>query len=169
MTDLEQQFGAIDIYLFDQLLRGRILPGQRVVDAGCGYGRNLVYLLQAGYDVYAADADAGAIAGVSALAARLASHLPADHFRCEPLEHLSFPDGLADAVLSSAVLHFARDEEQFLAMLRATWRVLARGGLFFCRLASTIGMEDRMRLVAGRRFRLPDGSQRYLVDEAMLL
>ena len=57
MSDLRTQFRDIDIYLFDQLLRGRIAPGMRLLDAGCGSGRNLVYLLQAGYEVYGADAD----------------------------------------------------------------------------------------------------------------
>ena len=60
--DLETEFGAIDIYLFDQLLRGRITTRDRVFDAGCGWGRNLVYLLRGGFDVYAADPDPDAIA-----------------------------------------------------------------------------------------------------------
>ena len=60
---LSEEFGAIDIYLFDQLLRGRIRPGMRIFDAGCGYGRNLVYLLREGYDVFGVDNDPAAIAG----------------------------------------------------------------------------------------------------------
>jgi SAM-dependent methyltransferase len=95
--------------------------------------------------------------------------LPQENFRQETLEAMSFPDGFADLVISSAVLHFARDDDHFLAMLRATWRVLKPGGLLFCRLASSIGMEQRMRRVAGRRFLLPDGSERYLVDEPFLV
>lgn len=169
MSALNELFGPIDIYLFDQLLRGRIVPGMGVADAGCGSGRNLVYLLRSGYDVFGADADRGAIAAVRQLAARLAPHLPPDNFRAEPIEHMTFPDDFADVVLSSAVLHFARDDEQFDAMLRASWRLLKPGGLFFCRLASTTGMEDRMRPLGERRFLLPDGSERYLVDESMLL
>ena len=167
--DLVAQFGQIDIYLFDQLLRGRIAPGMTVLDAGCGAGRNLVYLLQSGFDVLAADADLMAIDGVRRLAARLAPALPPENFRAEPIESMSFEDGSADVVLSSAVLHFARDDSHFNAMLEGSWRVLRRGGLFFCRLASSIGMEDRMRRIDGRRHRLPDGSERYLVDEALLL
>jgi SAM-dependent methyltransferase len=166
--DLLSQFGQIDIYLFDQLLRGRLPAGIRVLDAGCGSGRNLVYLLQAGYEVFGTDADPVSIAAVRRLAARLAPRIPVENFRIEPVEALSFPDGFSDAVLSSAVLHFARDDEQFSAMLRSMWRVLRPGGLLFCRLASTIGMESRMRPIAGRRFLLPDGSERYLVDEPML-
>ena len=119
----------------------------RVLDAGCGSGRNLVYLLRSGYEVFAVDADVDAIASVRQLAAALAPQLPDANFRVEPVERMTFPDAFADAVLSSAVLHFARDDEQFAAMVRGMWRVLKPGGLLFCRLASTIGMEDRVRPV----------------------
>jgi SAM-dependent methyltransferase len=166
---IQEQFGQIDIYLFDQILRGNIAPGMRVVDAGCGSGRNLVYLLREGNEVFGADADARAVEHLRRLAQSLAPNLPAGNFRVEAVEQMTFPDGCADVVLSSAVLHFARDDDQFRAMLQGTWRVLRRGGLFFCRLASSIGMENRVERVAGRRFRLPDGSERYLVDEALLI
>ena len=166
--DLQDQFGPIDIYLFDQLLRGRIAPGMLVLDAGCGAGRNLVYLLRAGYEVFGADADPVAIEVVRRLAKSLAPTSPVDRFRAEPVEAMTFADSFADVVLSSAVLHFARDDDHFDAMVHGTWRVLKPGGLFFCRLASCIGMESRMRRVAGRRFKLPDGTERYLVDEAIL-
>ena len=169
MPDLQQQFGQIDIYLFDQLLRGRITPGSRIVDAGCGSGRNLIYLLREGYEVFAADSDPTAVERVCLLAASLRPDLPAANFRTEALEEMSFPDAFADVVLSSAVLHFARDDAHFLAMLRGTWRVLKPGGMLFCRLASSIGMEQQIRKIEGRRFLLPDGSERYLVDEAFLV
>ena len=168
MTNLADQFGQIDIYLFDQLLRGRIRPGMCVIDAGCGGGRNLIYLLANGFDVAATDRDAGAVESVRAMASRLAPHLPGGNFRVEEVESLSFPDACADAVISSAVLHFARDDEHFDAMVDSMWRVLKPGGTLFCRLASSIGIEDRVRRVTGRRHRLPDGSERFLVDEPLL-
>ena len=167
--DLRAYFGDIDIYLFDQLLRGRIAPGMRVLDAGCGGGRNLVYLLRDGFEVYGTDRDPAAVAAVQRLAASLAPHLPPRNFRIEPVEAMSFDDGAADVVLSSAVLHFARDEDQWDRMVAEMWRVLRPGGLLFCRLASTIGMEARLlRPLGGRRYVLPDGAERFLVDEAML-
>jgi tellurite methyltransferase len=169
MSDLQHQFGEIDIYLFDQLLRRRLVPGMRVLDAGCGFGRNLVYLLQANYEVFATDSDPMAIQAVQRLAASLAPSLPATNFRAEPVARMSFPDAFADAVLSSAVLHFAKNDDEFNAMVHGMWRVLKRGGLLFCRLASSIGMEEHMQPIAGRRHRLPDGSQRYLVDEPLLM
>lgn len=168
MSSLHEQFGDIDIYLFDQLLRGRIPPGSRILDAGCGSGRNLVYLLREGYEAHAVDSDPRAIEAVRRLAAKLAPALPPNNFRLESIEEMSFPSGFADFVISSAVLHFARNDDHFRAMLRETWRVLKPGGLLFCRLASSIGMERQIQPLGQRRFLLPDGSERYLVDEPLL-
>src|SRR5579864_8302310 len=168
MTDLSAQFGEIDIYLFDQLLRKRIVAGMRILDAGCGFGRNLVYLLKEGFEVFGTDSDPRALAATRHLAASLAPTLPPDNFRLETVEAMSFPDEFADLVISSAVLHFASGDDHFRAVLRGTWRVLKPGGLLFCRLASSIGMESRIRRLAGRRHLLPDGSERYLVDELLL-
>ena len=169
MPDLASEFGQIDIYLFDQLLRGRIAQGMRIVDAGCGGGRNLVYFFRNGYDMFGVDEDPRAIASVRAIALQLAPGLPENNFRNEPVERMTFPDAFADVVLSSAVLHFAKDDAQFAGMVREMWRVLRPGGLLFCRLASDIGMETRMQPIRGRRHLLPDGSERYLVDEKLLL
>ena len=169
MNDIRQQFGDIDIYLFDQLLRRRIVPGMRIFDGGCGTGRNLVYLLRSGYEVAGCDRDHAAVESARALAARLAPHLPVTNFRVEAIEDMSFPDAWADVALASAILHFASDDDQFLAMLGGLWRVLKPGGMLFARLASSIGIEDRVLSVGGRRYRLPDGSERYLVDEGLLL
>ncbi len=169
MSPLQATFGQIDIYFFDQLLRGRVAPGARVFDAGCGAGRNLVYLLREGYEVFGVDADARAVDATRALAASLAPGLAAGNFRAEPVEATSFPDAFADVVISSAVLHFARDHGHFDAMLRGAWRVLKPGGLFFCRLASSIGIEHQVRATGAGRFALPDGSERYLVSEDRLM
>ena len=169
MTDLQAWFGQIDIYLFDQLLRGRVPPGARICDAGCGTGRNLGYLLRAGYDVRAVDADHAAVGVVRSMAKTLAPNLPAGNFRVEPVEKMSFPDQCVDFVISSAVLHFAKNDEHFEAMLRECWRLVDTDGVFFCRLASSIGIESRVRPVGDGRFLLPDGSARYLVTEDRLM
>jgi len=168
VTSPVAQFGGIDIYLFDQLQRGRIVPGMRVLDAGCGTGRNSAYLLASGYDVWAVDADPGAVAAVRSLAARVAPHLPDSNFRVEPFEAMTVPAQSMDVVICSAVLHFARNAAHFEAMLAGVWRVLAPGGLLFCRTASSTGIEGRVVPVGEGRYRLPDGSERFLVSEAYL-
>lgn len=165
MRDLVDEFGAIDIYLFDQLLRGNLRPGMSIVDTGCGRGRNLVHFLKAGFEVRGCDVDPAALNATRALA----PELPEDRFRLEAVEANSFPDACADAVLSIAVLHFAKDPAHFEAMLRGAWRLLKPGGLFFCRLATSIGMAHRCQNLGHGRYRLPDGTERYLADEAQLL
>ena len=165
---LHRQLGDIDIYLFDQIMRGRFDARRRLLDAGCGGGRNVIWFLQNGYDVCAIDGDPTAVSAVRELSARLAPDLPATNIRQGPLDALPWPDASMDAVLSSAVLHFAADESQFERMVRELWRVLARGGLLFARLASSIGIEHLLARPTGR-VRLPDGSDRFVVSERMLL
>jgi SAM-dependent methyltransferase len=167
-AELHAMFAEIDIYLFDQLLRGRFDRRPRVLDAGCGEGRNLVYLLRRGFTCFGTDRDPGAIERVRALAIELAPELPVQNFQSGELERLPWDAASMDAVICSAVLHFAADEAHFARMIEELWRVLAPAGLFFARLASNIGLEDRIG-AGGRRVRLPDGSERFVVDERMLL
>lgn len=169
ITPLREQFGDIDIYLFDQLLRGRIKEDARILDAGCGSGRNLVYLLRSGYDVWGVDESETAITGVRVLASHLAPHVdPVTRFRVERVEAMSLEDSSMDFVISSAVLHFARDEAHWQRMVREMWRVLAPGGVLFARLATSIGQTE-LQPLGERRFRMPDGDTRFLVDHDMLL
>jgi SAM-dependent methyltransferase len=167
-SELKGQFGEIDIYLFDQLLRGRFDGRTRVLDAGCGSGRNLPYLLAHGFDVFALDADAGAVAAVAGLFARLAPALLPGQVQLGKVDALPWPDRSMDGVISSAVLHFARDERHFRAMVHEMWRVLAPGGLLFARLATSITIEGLIDRPVGR-VRLPDGSERFVVDEPTLM
>lgn len=167
--DLQEQFGSIDIYLFDQLLKGRLTPDMCVLDAGCGGGRNLIYFFRGGFDVCGVDQSSEAIAQIRSLVTQLAAHLSADNFRVAAIEQMPFDDDSFDVVISSAVLHFARDEAHWRAMVQEMWRVLKPGGIFFARLASTIGMENKIEQIEERRYHLPDGSDRFLVDEQMLL
>jgi tellurite methyltransferase len=168
-TSLRSRFGEIDIYLFDQLLKGRFDAMRSILDAGCGSGRNLVYFLQHDFDVFGVDRDPDAIARLRRLAGDLSLKLSPEHFQVASVEALPFADHGMDAVLSSAVLHFATDEQHFERMLREMWRVLRPGGFFFARLASTIGIESRVQPISRGRYRLPDGTERFLSDESRLL
>jgi SAM-dependent methyltransferase len=168
MTDrVQEQFGRIDIYVFDQILRGNIAPGMRIVDAGCGHGRNLVYLLRAGAEIFAVDADEDGVEYVRRLSKELKTGLPDGNFQVGVVEKLPFADEFADVVICSSVLHFARSEEHFLTMVAELWRVLRPGGMLFCRLGSRIGME--FRSLGDGLFAMPDGQSWFLVDEEKIM
>jgi tellurite methyltransferase len=164
---VQEQFGQIDIYVFDQILRGNIAAGMRVLDAGCGYGRNLVHLLREGCEVFAVDADLDGVEHVRQLSASLRTGLPAENFKVAQIEKMPFRDGFADVVICNSVLHFARDERHFRKLLTELWRVLRPGGMLFCRLGSRIGMDFEQ--VRDDIFVVGDGSEWFLVDEEMLL
>jgi len=165
---LREQFGDIDVYLFDQLLRDRVALGMKVLDAGCGAGRNLVFLMRAGFEVSGVDESPEMIARVRQLAASIAPRLEADRFRVESVEAMSLEDGSMDVVISSAVLHFARDDRHWHAMVNEMWRVLAPGGILFARLATTVG-QPRVQPLGGGRYLQPDGDTRFLVDHEQLI
>ena len=168
-SQLREQFGDIDIYLFDQLLRGRIDDTATVLDAGCGSGRNLLFLARAGMRVYGVDSSADAIDAARNRLAEVAPDFDPARLSVQSVDSLSFASASMDVVISSAVLHFASGETQFLACVDEMWRVLAPGGMLFCRLASSIGIEDQVRQIQGRRHQVPDGSTRFLVDEEFLM
>src|ERR1700760_1620137 len=115
-NNLQQQFGNIDIYLFDQLLKGRFDNCLKILDAGCGGGRNLVYFLQNGFEVYGIDPNPNAVEAVKKISKKLAPNLPKDNFKVATAENLPFADDSFDLVISSAVLHFANDKMHFDAM-----------------------------------------------------
>jgi len=169
MINVRDLFGEIDIYLFDQILKNRFNDQMNILDAGCGGGRNLIYFLRSGCRVFGVDQNPEAIRAVRALAQALTQTSATENFQVSSVEEMPFPDRCFEALISSAVLHFAADERHFDRMLDEMWRVLKPDGLLFVRLASSIGIEERIELIEGRRYRLPDGSERFLVDEKLLL
>jgi len=167
--NLQQLYGNIDIYLFDQLLKGTYDDCHKIIDAGCGGGRNLVHFLQNGFEVYGIDPNHNAVSTVQQLARDLMPNIPKDNFKVAAAENMPFGDVEFDLVMSSAVLHFAQSKVHFEAMLNEMWRVLKPGGYFFARLASDIGIETLVKPIGNGRYLLPDGSERYLVTQQMLL
>jgi len=166
---LQQHFGNIDIYLFDQLLKGRFDNCHNIIDIGCGGGRNLHYFLQNGFEVYGIDPNRDAVDRVKQLSASLAQANPTENFIVAVAEDLPYPDNFFDLAICSAVLHFARSHEHFDAMLKSIWNVIKPGGYFFARLASDIGIENLVAPICNGVYLLPDGSTRYLVNETVLL
>jgi len=168
LSALPAIFGNLDIYLLDQLLKGRITETMRVLDAGCGSGRNIKYLMQAGVEVYGADVSPEAIQQVQQLAKSNGLAHASEKFVVADLVRLPFSEDQFDVVLCSAVLHFSEDEQHFRQMVEELWRVLKPGGMFFSRLSTTIGMAGKLQHVHERHYQMPHGPVWFLADETLL-
>jgi tellurite methyltransferase len=168
METVSEQFGNIDIYLFDQILKNRFSQSAKILDAGCGGGRNLYYFLQNGFDVFAIDHDPQAIEYNQSLAAVLSPNLPSTNFQISSIEKMPFASDSFELVISCAVLHFAENQRHFNEMVKEMWRVLRPQGILFARLATSIGIEHLIEPTDNGRFLLPDNSERFLATEPML-
>lgn len=168
VNSIRETFCDIDIYLFDQLQKGRFSPGMKIFDAGCGGGRNIIWFLRNGFDVSAMDMDKSAVEKIRDLVKAIAPDLPPENFQSAALESIPFPDEKFDWVICNAVLHFAEDRPQFDRWLAELWRVLKPGGMFFARLASSIGIEELLIPTAKGRYMMPDGTERFIIDEQIL-
>lgn len=146
---LNAELAGMDIALLDQVLKGRFMPGTRILDAGCGAGRNLQWFARNGFEVHGVD-----IAQAQIERLRASGLAPASNFLCTSAEQLPWPDGHFGGVICNALLHVLPDRATFERALRETWRVTAPGGTWFARLASTLSMEHAEHLGDGR-YRMP--------------
>ena len=55
IKEVREQINKIDLYLLDQILKGRYKEGSKVLDAGCGRGRNIELFLKNDFIVYGVD------------------------------------------------------------------------------------------------------------------
>ncbi|WP_420579793.1 class I SAM-dependent methyltransferase [Reichenbachiella sp.] len=164
---LNKYLGNIDLYLLDQILKENVDPKSKILDAGCGEGRNLIYFLNHGFDVYGMDQNEEAIRMLQFIIGSNYSHYTKDRFQIGKLSKLSYNDDEFDYIICSAVLHFAQSENHFWQMIRELNRVLQPNGTLFIRMASDIGLQGHESLSDGR-YSLPDGSQRFLITEGMI-
>jgi len=163
-NSVQDLVGNTDIYLLDQIIKGRYSQADKLLDAGCGTGRNLHWFLTEGIGIYGTDQNSNAIDEIKAAY----PSIPADRFQSCPVEHLPFKNDFFDHVISSAVLHFADSISQFRAMLTGMVRVLKPGGSLFIRMTSDIGIENKVKLVKDGVYLIPDGSTRFLLTRSLL-
>ena len=164
---LNKYLGNIDLYLLDQVLKGNISSDATILDAGCGEGRNLIYFLNNGFDVYGVDQNEDAIRMLQFVIGSNYAHYSKNRFQVGELSELSFNNHEFDYIICSAVLHFAQSEDHFWQVFRELSRVLRVNGTLFIRMASDIGLHGHESLSNGRH-KLPDGSQRFLLTENMI-
>ncbi|WP_186757087.1 class I SAM-dependent methyltransferase [Echinicola salinicaeni] len=169
ISELNQLLGNIDIYLLDQILKGRFRPEMRMLDAGCGEGRNLVYLIKSGFQVFGVDQNPTAVQMARTYAKTLQPKYDLLRFQVAGAEDMPFHKGAFQAVISSAVLHFARSTAHFHQLFSEMVRVLEVGGVLFLRMTTGYGgMQEASKEIHEGVYQLPDGSNRFLLTEKLL-
>jgi tellurite methyltransferase len=168
ITELNQELGNIDLYLLDALLKNQLRPGMRLLDAGCGEGRNLHWFIRNRWDVQGIDRNPAAIRMLKYLSQSLCPGFDRERFVVGELGKLPYNAASFDAVICNAVLHFAENPLEFLQMWRELLRVLRPGGLLFVRMATTIGLAGPPTPDASGRCLLPDGSLRFVLTDKLL-
>lgn len=134
--EINKAVGNLDLYLLDQILKGRFERPGKLFDAGCGEGRNLHYFVSNGWDVFGMDQNPQALL----MAMMTYKSVPKDNWTAGDLSKIPHVDRVFDVVICSAVLHFARDYSHFHAMMVEMVRVMAPNALIFIRCATSIGI-----------------------------
>ena len=163
-NSINQILGETDIYLADQIIKGRYQINDKILDAGCGTGRNLHWFLQNNISIYGIDTNEDVISNLKTKFPLL----PAERFQQSSVEKIPFENNYFDHVISSAVLHFAYTTFQFYFMMAEMIRVLKPKGSLFIRMTSDIGIENKVELISNGVYNIPDGSKRFLLTRPIL-
>lgn len=150
-----------DIYLIDQILKNRFHKNDRILDAGCGSGRNLSYFLNHDFDIYGIDSDKERIS-------KLQHQYGKKYFMVGNIESLPFNDNKFNFTICNAVLHFSESKISFFKQFSELMRTLKPNGILFIRMTSIFGIEHKVEKISSYKYKLPDKSIRFLLTKEIL-
>ena len=157
---LINKLGNVDIYLLDQVMKNRYLTSDKILDAGCGKGRNLTFMANLGFDIEGCD-------HAPDLIDSLKKEFPNQTLNTADLSQLPYSDNYFNHIICNAVLYFAKDESHFMEMIHELNRVLKPEGSLFIRMTSIFGLESDVIPKEGQ-YLLPDGSHRFLLTNVLI-
>ena len=163
VTILKEHIKDVDIYILDQILKDRYQKGAKILEAGCGNGRNLKWFYKPEYEIFGTDLNIERIKSCQKL-----YNKQQDNFMEASAEQMPFDSKSFDHVICIAVLHFANNLNQFLKMFNELLRILKPQGSLLIRTATNIGIENKVEFIKDGVYKLPDGSTRFLVDAEIL-
>lgn len=152
----KEELQGVDIYLIDQILKERIKPEDRILDAGCGKGRNLRPFIEENYSFVGIDPEMDRI---QYLSEKYPQH--SRQFIESSIEDFEDDEGF-NVILCNAVLHFAENDSHFKQLFSKLIRLLKPEGILFIRMTSNIGLDPTLFPDTGV-YQLPDNTSRYLI------
>ena len=163
LINLKQNIEGVDIYILDQILKDRYQPDDKILEAGCGNGRNLKWFYKNGFEIHGLDINSKRLGSCKTIYAE-----QKEHFIEAELEQMPYESNSFDHVICIAVLHFANDLNQYLKMFEELLRIVKPQGSLLIRTATNIGIENQVQEMSNGVFNLPDGSTRFLLTPAIL-
>ncbi|WP_245591246.1 class I SAM-dependent methyltransferase [Aquimarina latercula] len=163
IQNLRSGLGNIDIYLLDQILKDRYSQNDKILDAGCGNGRNIHWFYENKFNIYGLDRDVEQIEYVKSIYPDWSTK-----FDVSSLDTLKYQNDFFDHIICSAVLHFASSTDHFNSMFSELIRVLKPSGTLFIRMTSDIGVKDKISHIHKGVYRLGDESDRFLLTQELL-
>jgi tellurite methyltransferase len=131
-----EELGKMDIYLIDQLMKGRIDKDAKILDAGYGRGRNLEYFVRNNYDIEGIDHNPSYKDIVIQQITQWNNDFNTANIITGSVDDLPYKSETFDFVFSVAVLHFSQSHAQFEMMLDEMLRVLKPNGYLMFRMTS---------------------------------
>ena len=163
ISTLKEDIKGVDIYILDQILKDRYQSGAKILDAGCGNGRNLKWFYQPDYEIYGTDTNVERLKLCKEL-----YKLQKENFIRASIDELLYESNAFDHVICIAVLHFAENLNHFLKMFEELVRVLKPHGSLLIRTASNFGIESQIKFIENGIYKLPDDRTRFLLDAEIL-
>lgn len=160
--DLAGLLKNIDLYLLDQVLKGRINKSSKILDAGCGTGRNSRFFIENGYLISGFDPNEESVQ-------ELQQEYPevANRYEVSDIENYGAKTSY-DFVICNAVLHFAHSHIQFRLMMDKLSSFLGLKGILFIRMTSEFAVPKPYKMDEDGRSELPDGTEKYLLTKGEL-
>lgn len=151
-----------DIYLIDQIFKGRYQNDDSVLFAGCGTGRNMAWFYNQNFNISAVDKNDETLAVVKETYPNISSivkgNLNGLHYKNENFNH----------IICSAVLHFAESEKEFDVWFKELIRVLKPEGSLFIRMTTNIGVQQTIKEIGKGIYYLKDETNRFLITRKKL-
>ncbi len=166
--DLNKALGNADLLLIDQILKNRFNPELKILDAGCGEGRNMVYFIRNGYEIYGIDQDKVTVSMAKLISKSINRDYPSENIRVSSIEKNPFPENFFDVVFCINVLHFAYDIDHFNNMIKSMVKILKPGGLFYITMESMIGFELKLKEIGQWKFELRNKKIRLLLTHKLI-
>jgi 2-polyprenyl-3-methyl-5-hydroxy-6-metoxy-1,4-benzoquinol methylase len=139
---LNSALGNADLILVDQILKNRFHKQMRILDAGCGEGRNMVYFIKNDFRIYGIDANADAVKLAKLYCRSLSNTFEVENIQNFTIEQNPFPDHFFDAIICLNVLHSAKNQNDFFLWFEQLIRMLHSGGFLLLSLQSQIGVSQ---------------------------